>query len=179
MTDAAVTDDAMTGDAMTAAAGAATTCANAIAGDPTSVLHRWLGMSIGFRWLNAALFARVTQGTGLPESSFQVLCYLLNQPDGSAPMTRLARHIEFSTAGITKVTDRLVAAGLIQRGNCPTDRRIVYAVLTDAGRSMAHQAHQLMGEALQDLMIDRIGRRDFDRLAEIMAKLHVGPPARP
>lgn len=170
MTDAAVTDAAK----VTGAAGPVAACADTAPSDPASVLHRWLGMSIGFRWLNAALFARVTQVTGLPESSFQVLCYLLNQPDGSAPMTRLARHIEFSTAGITKVTDRLVTAGLIQRGNCPTDRRVVYAVLTAKGRCLAHQAHQLMGAALQDLMIDRIGEHDFAVLADIMAKLHVG-----
>ena len=149
------------------------------AGDITSVRRAWLGVFLGFRSLNSAVFDQVTERTGLPDSSFLVLSHLLNQPGHGAPMSRLARHLEFSTAGITKVTDRLSQAGLLERRPCPTDRRVVFAVLSADGAAMAHRIDAALEDAVRDLLVARTGEEDFGRLVEIMAKVRSGLPGEP
>lgn len=152
-------------------------CLGTAPGEPATVLHQWLDVFIGVRWMNTALFAEVTASTGLPESSFHVLSYLLGQPEHRAPMVRLAHHLGFSTAGITKVTDRLTAGGMLERHACPTDRRVVHAVLTADGIAMARRANAVLENAVRDVVIPRTGERDFAQLAEIMAKLRKALPA--
>ena len=139
---------------------------------------QWLGALVGFRRLNSAMFARVTEHTGLPESSFQVLGYLLHQPGHSAPMSHLARHLEFSTAGITKVTDRLTQQGLLKRHPCPSDRRVVFAVLTADGITAARRAVGVLEQAIRDLVLTHTGDDDFTTLTDIVAKAGTGLPAR-
>lgn len=51
----------------------------------------------------------------------------------------LARHLRISTASTSKMIDRLVVAGHVERRPHPTDRRARVVVLTDHSRSTFHQ----------------------------------------
>ncbi|WP_051807998.1 MarR family winged helix-turn-helix transcriptional regulator [Actinoplanes subtropicus] len=138
--------------------------------DAESMLQHWTAAQAGFHRLTVRLAEEVTRRTGLPSSSVQVLLLLLHSPPWhSEPMTLLARHLEFSTAGITKVTDRLTAAGLIERSPCQTDRRVVRATLTPAGLEAAQQAADILAEALRRDVIGKIGPEDFARLTALAA----------
>lgn len=53
--------------------------------------------------------------------------------EGSAATNRIARRIHVSHATVTRIIDRLVAAGLVRRGKSTDDRRVVLLSLTDAG----------------------------------------------
>jgi MarR family 2-MHQ and catechol resistance regulon transcriptional repressor len=45
------------------------------------------------------------------------------------------KKILVSSGGVTYLVDRLVAKGLVERQECPNDRRARYAALTPAGRA--------------------------------------------
>lgn len=51
----------------------------------------------------------------------------------------VARHLRISTASTTKLLDRLVDAGHVERRPHPHDRRALVLVLTDAARSDFHR----------------------------------------
>ncbi|MFC9660216.1 MarR family winged helix-turn-helix transcriptional regulator [Nocardia sp. NPDC127606] len=70
---------------------------------------------------------------GLSGLELNALLRLSRSPNSRLRMSDLATQTELSTSGVTRVVDRLAAAGLIERQLDPTDRRSAYAALTDAG----------------------------------------------
>ncbi|MFF5033745.1 MarR family winged helix-turn-helix transcriptional regulator [Nocardia salmonicida] len=70
---------------------------------------------------------------GLSGLDLNALLRLSRSPNSRLRMSDLATQTELSTSGVTRVVDRLVTAGLIERQLDPTDRRSAYAALTDAG----------------------------------------------
>ena len=71
-----------------------------------------------------------------PLSWFEVLSAVKLSPTGSPRMSDLAEWLTLSRGGITKLVDRLEAAGYLERVTCSTDRRSFQAELTPAGDSM-------------------------------------------
>jgi MarR family 2-MHQ and catechol resistance regulon transcriptional repressor len=69
---------------------------------------------------------------GLSLSEFGVLELLWHK--GPQPLGEVAERILLTTGSVTYVIDQLVKQGLVERRACPTDRRVIYAELTDAGR---------------------------------------------
>ena len=51
-------------------------------------------------------------------------------------MGDLAEALVITRGGLTKLVDRLVKAGLLERTFCETDRRVSYATLLPAGRDL-------------------------------------------
>jgi DNA-binding MarR family transcriptional regulator len=77
---------------------------------------------------------------GLPLTWFDVLVHLSDAPDGSLRMHDLASHVLLSKSGLTRLVDRMEAAGVVERAPCPRDRRVVYARLTARGRDAFQRA---------------------------------------
>lgn len=88
------------------------------------------------RSLGQALESRA----GVPLSWFEVLLRLSRSTDRQQAMGVLAEQLVLTTGGMTRLVDRMQAAGLVDRKPCPTDRRILYAHLTDAGLAKLEQA---------------------------------------
>jgi DNA-binding MarR family transcriptional regulator len=59
---------------------------------------------------------------------------------GQLTMGALAEDVVLTTSGITRLVDRIAAAGYIERRPCPTDRRVSYAAITEAGREAVEHA---------------------------------------
>src|SRR4030081_2778153 len=71
---------------------------------------------------------------GLSEGRFQILVRLQHQPDGRFTMGELAEMLDVSPRSVTGLVDNLERDGLVKRMDDPTDRRSVYAELTEQGR---------------------------------------------
>ncbi len=69
---------------------------------------------------------------GLPLSWYDVLVQL-EAAGVPLRMQELADRLVLSRSGVTRLIDRMEAAGLVERQPCPTDRRGTFAALTDAG----------------------------------------------
>ncbi|MGH2754851.1 MAG: MarR family winged helix-turn-helix transcriptional regulator [Actinomycetota bacterium] len=76
----------------------------------------------------------------LPLTWFDVLAQLEGAPGGRMRMNDLAGSILLSKSGLTRLVDRMARAGLVERAACDTDRRVVYAAITDAGRRAFEKA---------------------------------------
>jgi MarR family 2-MHQ and catechol resistance regulon transcriptional repressor len=77
---------------------------------------------------------------GLDGAEFEVLLRLGRTPGGLLRMGDLAAQTSLTSSGITRLVDRLVAAGSVQRQACTTDRRTTYAVITGKGRARLEAA---------------------------------------
>src|ERR1700710_2078118 len=67
---------------------------------------------------------------------YEVLATVAEAPGEQMRMGDLAEALVITRGGLTKLVDRLVKAGLLERVFCATDRRVSYAALTPAGRAV-------------------------------------------
>jgi DNA-binding MarR family transcriptional regulator len=77
---------------------------------------------------------------GLPLTWFDVLVHLADAPEGRMRMNDLSESVLLSRSGMTRLVDRMERAGLLARGECATDRRVVYAIITAKGRNAFRRA---------------------------------------
>lgn len=67
---------------------------------------------------------------------YEVLATVAEAPEERMRMGDLAEALVITRGGLTKLVDRLVKAGLLERTFCETDRRVSYATLMPAGRDL-------------------------------------------
>ena len=117
---------------------------------------------------------------GLSPQWFEALLRLARSPEGRLRMSDLAAGMtSISPSGLTRVVDRLEAAGLVRREQCPTDRRSAYAAITDAGRD---RLQDVLPEHVDDLQRAYIGlfsereARTLEKLLRRVRDAHDAPP---
>ena len=67
---------------------------------------------------------------------YEVLAAVAEAPEQRMRMGDLAEALVITRGGLTKLVDRLVKAGLLERTFCESDRRVSYATLLPAGVNM-------------------------------------------
>lgn len=97
-------------------------------------LAAWLTLLQARSVLVDVLEADLQASAAPPLGWLEVLFQLTSAPEGRLKMWELAHSVLLSKSGVTRLVDRMEAAGLVSRGPCPTDRRVVYAMVTPAGR---------------------------------------------
>ena len=88
------------------------------------------------QWLGSAMESEA----GLPHVWFEVLIRLARSEKEQLMMSSLADQISLTTSGVTRLVDRMQAAGYVERRPCPTDRRVSYAAITAAGSEALDRA---------------------------------------
>jgi DNA-binding MarR family transcriptional regulator len=124
------------------------------------------------------LEAQVRELSSLSPAEFEVLLRLLRSPDHRLPTTKLAREVSFSSGGFTKLADRLVAAGLVDRTTSVADRRVIYTELTDRGAEVATTTLAGHVTGLRESVLAILGSERVEALGGIMRVLRdaLAPP---
>jgi MarR family 2-MHQ and catechol resistance regulon transcriptional repressor len=122
----------------------------------------------------AAVSSRIerelTEVAGLSGPEFGVLLRLARTPGHHLRMTDLADGAQLSTSGMTRLVDRLVAGGYLERATCPNDRRGLEAVLTTKGRKLVEKALPAHLESIERYVVGPLGG-ELDKLAAPMRVL--------
>jgi len=74
-------------------------------------------------------------------------------------MADVSRALRLSKSGVTRLVDRLAGRGLVVRAACPSDRRVVYAGLTDEGRRAAAAAAPALAAGVVRQLAGRLSPR--------------------
>jgi DNA-binding MarR family transcriptional regulator len=83
----------------------------------------------------------IEQECGISHLMFEVLLILGRAGDPGLSMGAISREQVLTTGGVTRLVDRMVAAGLVERTDDPGDRRGKLVRLTEAGeRTVVHAA---------------------------------------
>jgi DNA-binding MarR family transcriptional regulator len=123
------------------------------------------------------LSAQLSADHGLTISDFEVLLRLGRAPDRRMRRVDLAGELLLTASGITRLLDGLERAGFVERGSCSEDRRVVYAVLTDAGLEKLRSAAETHFEQIDDLFGARFELQELDELAALLSRLGGDDPA--
>jgi DNA-binding MarR family transcriptional regulator len=108
----------------------------------------------------------------LPLAWFEVLLQLRKSSDGRLKMNEVADAIVHSTGGTTRLVDRLEEAGLVERRDCPNDRRAIYVEITELGNRKLDEALSIHLDYLQDNMASRLSDDERHTLAALLTKLN-------
>jgi DNA-binding MarR family transcriptional regulator len=117
------------------------------------------------------LSAELESEHGLTLPSYEVLAHLSEAPRRRLRMSELATHATLSPSGLTRLVDRLEREGLVRRERCGEDHRVVYAVLTDAGRRKLEQAWPTHLRGVRQHVVDRLEPAERTSLGRTMSKL--------
>jgi DNA-binding MarR family transcriptional regulator len=119
------------------------------------------------RRLNAQLIA----DHDLTISDFEVLLRLARTPDLRMRRVDLARQVVLTASGITRLLDGLERSGLVERSSCAVDRRVVYAVLTEAGVAKLRAASASHFMQVDELFEARLDEGDIVELHALLSRL--------
>lgn len=111
------------------------------------------------------------EASGLPGPSFAALYLLRHCPGNRLPMNQIGRYLAMSTGGMTKLADRMGREGLIDRRSGSSDRRVVYAVLTEKGLSVAESSARQYEAAVRQHVVDIIAELGLEQMAEMVRPL--------
>jgi DNA-binding MarR family transcriptional regulator len=121
--------------------------------------------------LTRELDAQLAREHKLPLSSYEVLLYLADAPDGRMRMAELADSVLLSRSGLTRLVDRLEREGLLKRKRCESDARGYFAEITPKGRRLFDAARRTHLDGVRDLFLSRFSRDELRALGALWQKL--------
>jgi DNA-binding MarR family transcriptional regulator len=121
--------------------------------------------------LTRQLDAQLAREHKLPLSSYEVLLFLADAPNGRMRMSELADSVLLSRSGLTRLVDRLEREGLLKRERCESDARGLFAEITPAGRELFDAARRTHLDGVRALFLDRFSRDELRTLGGLWQKL--------
>jgi DNA-binding MarR family transcriptional regulator len=96
-------------------------------------MRAWRNLLRAHAQVTRILEGELDERHNLPLASYDVLVQLSEAPGRALRMSELADAVLLSRSGLTRLVDRLVKEGLVERRSCPSDLRGTLAALTPAG----------------------------------------------
>jgi DNA-binding MarR family transcriptional regulator len=128
----------------------------------------WRTYLLGSARLNERLDADLHRSDlDLPE--YEILVTLEESPDRRRRMSELADAVHQSRSRLTHTISRMEKSGLVERTTCPTDRRGVWAELTDAGFAVLQKAAPGHVAAVRRNLVDAVSPQDWEALGRVFA----------
>jgi len=134
----------------------------------------WMTLLQAHAAVVASLSEKLEQERGLPLSWYEVLVQLSAAPEGKLRMQDLARSVLLSKSGVTRLVDRMVDAGLVERTSCTSDRRVIYAGITESGRSKLNDALPVFVEGFEEHFARFLSDGDASDLRASLRKVLAG-----
>lgn len=108
---------------------------------------------------------------GLTLNGYEALLLLARAEDGRMRRVDLAEKLLLSASGVTRLLDGLEAEGLVERAACASDRRVVYAVITQRGREKVEAASESHIAEVRALFEERFDEQELAQLTELLGRL--------
>jgi DNA-binding MarR family transcriptional regulator len=137
----------------------------------TVELDSWRGLLRAHASLVRGLDAELEAAHGISLSAYEVLLLLHEAPERRLRMSELASSALLSLSGMTRLVDRLVEAGLVERERCAEDKRVFYARPTPAGSALFAAARATHLRGIRERYLDRFSEPDLGRLAGYWQRL--------
>jgi len=114
-------------------------------------------------------------------AEYDVLLQLAEAPDRHLRMHQIADQVVLSRSGVTRLIDRLVADGAVERTHCASDARGAEAVLTAAGLDRLREASRTHLRGISDHFLEVIPPDELETVGRAMDAVLVafGPHSTP
>ncbi|MEV5239134.1 MarR family transcriptional regulator [Streptomyces cinnamoneus] len=113
----------------------------------------------------------IEEECGISHLMFEVLLILGRAGDAGLPMRAIAQERVLSTGGVTRLVDRMEAAGLVVRDADPDDRRGRLVRLTPRGEETVVRAARIHVENIRRFFLEPLPEDHRERFAEDLKTL--------
>src|SRR5829696_9405876 len=165
-----MTSELVAGRAMPGSATTATATATSVGADDPR-LGAWRSFVHAHARLTRRLDEELQASHRLSLAEYDALLQLANAPERRLRMSALADRVLLSRSGITRLVDRLVAAGMVERSACTTDARGAEAALTGAGLERLRAASSTHLDGIRRLFLDVVSAEERDVLTRAFGRV--------
>jgi DNA-binding MarR family transcriptional regulator len=123
------------------------------------------------------LSARLEADHGLTLNDYDVLVQLYFAEGRRLRRVDLARSVLLTASGITRLLDGLERAGWVAKGQCDSDARVTYAVLTDAGLAKFEAARDMHAADIEEVFGSRFSKQERETLGDLLGRLPLADAA--
>lgn len=127
----------------------------------------------GYQQLIQALERRLKSECDLSMPWFEVLLRLGRSPEYTLMMSELAGQLGVTSGAVTRLIDRMSAAGYVSREACHDDRRVQWAKLTPSGVDKLKDAAAVHLSDLDREYFGRLSQREVSAVTKVMGELRV------
>lgn len=118
-----------------------------------------------------ALNSQLLVDHGLTINDYEVLLRLARASDRRMRRVDLANEVLLTASGVTRLLDGLERAGFVDRATCDSDRRVVYAVITEAGLEKLRAASATHVAQVEALFSSRLDAGQLETIAALLSRL--------
>jgi DNA-binding MarR family transcriptional regulator len=137
----------------------------------TDRLEAWVRFLRAHAALTRDLSAELVAEHGLTINDYEVLLHLARAPEQQLRRVDLADRVILTASGITRLLEGLERAGLVERVQCDSDRRVVYAKLTPAGAEKLRESGRTHVAGIDALFLGRFSEEELATLSSLLARL--------
>lgn len=142
--------------------------------DEASAGPPWFDAWRGIVFANAKVFREVErkleEHSGISLAFLDALGRVYDAPQGRLRMQDLQERSLFTHSGMTRLVDRIEAAGLMRRESVPGDRRGVSVVITPEGKRLYEQAFARHQADVEEAFAARLTPAQHEAVAEALAQ---------
>jgi len=131
----------------------------------------WEGLTRAHNVMIAALEKDMLPEAGVALGWFEVLNYLTRAPGGLLRFQELAKVAGITDSGASRRLDHMIKAGLIERQECPTDRRGAFAHITAKGKAAHKRAHTVYMRSLERNLGSALSPSEAESLRTALERL--------
>ena len=138
---------------------------------PPEAHDPWVCLLRGHAVVRRTVATRLRASHGLTVNDYEALLLLSRAEGKSMRRVDLADALQLSASGVTRLLEGLEGQGLVEKAVCPTDGRVTYAVLTQAGSRTLAKASGVHVAAIRTVFEARYTSAELATLAELLARL--------
>lgn len=138
-------------------------------------LQAWINLLRAHAAVTREFNAELLEAHGLTLNDYDVLAQLRRGPVHGLKRSELAERVLLTPSGITRLLDGLERAGYVRKGECESDARVTYAVLTQVGRQKLREASRTHLASVRALLAERYTEGELEQLAELLGRLPMRP----
>jgi DNA-binding MarR family transcriptional regulator len=142
--------------------------------DEQALVGFWVNLVQAASMLRARLAERLELEFRLAPEEAELLMRLAAEPDNRLRMAEVSDLLLVSKSGVTRMVDRLIARDLVERATCPSDRRVVYAAITEQGKALLVGAVPAFVEALTASLAPHAEPAGLQLVRDQLRKILVG-----
>ena len=136
-----------------------------------SVVLTWRSLHLADGAVRRALDQCLGGEAGCSILEHDLLAWLTAAPQRRLKMLELADMLGVTRGGLTRIVDRLVERGWVERDRPASNRREVHAVLTSDGQDAIEHARAVYVGVLKRTLSAHLSKAELDELARITNKL--------
>lgn len=135
------------------------------------IIEAWAGLIRVSQHLLAQVERDLRQADFPPLAWYDVLLELSRAKMGALRPYELQQTMLLAQYNLSRLLERMVEAGYVERRVCPSDKRGQYAAITDSGKALLRDMWPVYADALQRHVGAKLTEREATTLTRLLGKL--------